>query len=238
MHLTKVLFGESKLIMLLAISLLAGGCSVFQGGRSFVPREGDLLFQDMDGGPLCDAIERVTTGYLGAKFTHVGIVAKGDGGNFVVVEARSDGVVVTPLSVFLSRSSDSRQRPKVVVGRLSRRYRHLIPGAIKEAFALKGRAYDKAFVIDNEAYYCSELIYEIFLRANANNPVFILQPMTFNDPDTGSVFPAWQEYFSQLGVAIPEDKPGINPGGISRSPVLSIIHAYGIPDGWDEKTLK
>jgi hypothetical protein len=51
--------------------------------------------------------------------------------------------------------------------------------------------------------------------------------MTFKDPDTGRTLPVWQEYFSVLGVSIPEGRPGINPGGISRSPALTIIHTYG-----------
>ncbi|MHC4655849.1 MAG: YiiX/YebB-like N1pC/P60 family cysteine hydrolase, partial [Planctomycetota bacterium] len=82
---------------------------------------------------------------------------------------------------------------------------------------------------DNGAYYCSELIYEIFLRANANKPVFKLQPMTYKDPDTGEMLTVWEDYFSKLGVSIPEGKPGINPGGISRSRFLTIIYAYGNP---------
>jgi len=42
----------------------------------------------------------------------------------------------------------------------------------------------------------------------------------------------WKTYFAELGVPVPEGKPGLNPGGISRSPVLRIVHAYGIPAGW------
>lgn len=218
-----------RALLLLSISLVFIGCqqTVSEQDHAFALQPGDLLFQDLDNGPLCDAIERVTTGYQGMNFSHVGIVAKDDSGNFVVIEAVSSGVKVTPLRTFLDRSFDAKHRPKVVVGRLKMPYRHLICSALKEALSLKGEAYDKVFAIDNEAYYCSELIYEIFLRANGNKPVFVLQPMTFKDPDTGETLSAWKEYFSKLGVSIPEGKPGINPGGISRSSVLSIIYAYG-----------
>ena len=221
-------------LLLLAIGLSVFGCrrSIFEKGPNFALREGDLLFQDLDCGPLCDAIERVTTGHHGANFSHVGIVAEDDADNFVVIEALSNGVEVTGLQAFLDRSFNAKGRPKVVVGRLKPAFCHLIPFALKEGFALKGRPYDKVFVINSDSYYCSELIYEIFLRANDNNPVFTLRPMTFKDPHTGTTLPAWEDYFSELGVSIPEGQPGINPGGISCSPVLTIVHAYGIPDGW------
>lgn len=198
--------------------------------HNFALRPGDLLFQDLDCGPLCDAIETVTTGYQGMNLSHVGIIAKDDSDSFVVIEAVSSGVEVTPLYTFLGRSLDADRRPKVIVGRLKEPHRHLIPSAFKEALALKGKPYDKIFAIDNDAYYCSELIYEIFLRANDNNPVFKLQPMTFKDPNTRKTLAAWQEYFSKIDVLIPEGQPGINPGGISRSPVLTIVHKYGTPD--------
>ena len=218
-------------LLLISISLAVSGCrqAVLEKDLGFLLQPGDLLFQDLDCGPLCDAIEKVTTGYQGANFSHVGIAAKAGSGDFVVIEAVSSGVEATPLQTFLERSSDSNGHPKVVVGRLKKPYRHLTPSALEEAAALKGKPYDKVFAIDNEAYYCSELIYEIFLRASDNNPVFALQPMTFKDPDTDETLSTWEEYFSELGVPVPEGRLGINPGGISRSPVLTMVHKYGTP---------
>ena len=226
---------RTLILVLLATGLSVFGCSwgFLEKESAFALREGDLLFQDLDCGAVCDAIEKVTTGYKGANFSHVGIAAKDVNHNFVVIEASQSGVRAVPLQTFLGRSFDRQHRPKVVVGRLRTAFRHLIPSVLKEASALKGKPYDSLFVIDNERYYCSELIYEIFLRANNNTPVFTLQPMTFRDPDTSVTLAAWQEYFSQLGASIPEGQPGINPGGISRSPVLTIVYAYGIPDEWE-----
>ena len=217
---------KTQVIFLLAISLLLIGWKP----SNFEYQIGDLLFQDLDCGSLCDAIEKVTTGYQGANFSHIGIVDKDDNGSFVVIEAVPNGVVVTPILTFLNQSSDANHRPKVVIGRLKEPYRYLISPAVKEAFALNGKSYDKVFAVNNDAYYCSELIYEIFLRVNDGKPVFKLQPMTFQDPDTGITLPVWEEYFSELGISIPEGEPGINPGSISRSPVLTIIYPYGIPN--------
>lgn len=213
------------------ISLTVLGCTrhASRANIGFVPESGDLLFQDLDCGPLCDAIEKVTTGHEGANFSHVGIAAVDDNGDLVVVEAVSSGVEITPLRTFLGRSLDTKGRPKVVVGRLKKAYHHLIAPAIEEALALEGKPYDRVFAVDNDAYYCSELVYEMFRRANDNTPVFTLQPMTFREPGTGHALQTWREYFSALGVSIPEGRPGINPGGISRSAALTIVHSYGDP---------
>jgi hypothetical protein len=222
---------KKAILLFLAANFMANGCGhrMVAEGNGFTPQQGDLLFQDLDRGPLCDAIEKVTTGYQGMNFSHVGIVAEDDIGNPAVIEAVSSGVELTPLETFLDRSLDVRGRPKVLVGRLKEPHQRLMHCAVNEAFALKGKAYDKAFIIDNDAYYCSELIYEIFLRANNDKPVFKLQPMTFKDPDTEDILYAWQAYFSDLGVPVPEGLPGINPGSISRSPALTVVYLYGTP---------
>ena len=200
--------------------------------KSFAPRPGDLLFQDLDRGPLCDAIERVTQGYRGARFSHVGIVAPSNKGNLVVIEAVSKGVRATPLAEFLARSHDAAGRPKVVVGRLRRRHRRLVPRALDEATARLGKPYDPLFVIGNDRYYCSELVYEALRAANGGPAFFPLEPMTFKDPQTGHTLPAWTAYFRKHNAPIPEGNPGINPGAISRSPEIEIVHVYGSPDGW------
>ena len=37
---------------------------------------GDILFQDLDSSPICDAIEKVTLGYNNYNFSHIGIVVE------------------------------------------------------------------------------------------------------------------------------------------------------------------
>ncbi len=214
------------IIPVCVLALTVSGCANIgsTGGIGFSLKTGDLLFRDSDCGPLCDAIEKVTTGYQGANLSHVGIAAKDEDGQMIVLEAVSKGVVATDLRTFLNQSAGANDKPKVMVGRLKKPYRHLIPAAIEEAEVLEGKPYDKVFAIDNNAYYCSELIYDIFRRANSGRPIFELKPMTFKDPQTGEILPVWREYFSGLGVEIPEGRPGINPGGISRSPALTIVY--------------
>ena len=142
-----------------------------------------------------------------------------------------------PVRQFLKRSLDEDYQPKVIVGRLKPEFGYLVPTVIRHAISLRGKPYDKVFDCNNDAYYCSELVYYSFMKANGGKPVFEMQPMTFVDPDTGETFEAWKEYFQELGVPIPEGQPGINPGGISCSTVVTIIHAYGLPSGWKSRKL-
>jgi len=214
--------------------LLAVGCATPSGRANgeFVLRPGDLLFQDLDCGPLCNAIETVTQGIDGAHFSHVGMVSRVDGPEPLVIEAISAGVVETPLPEFLARSADRRGRPKVLVGRVDESLQRLIPDALESARTFLGRPYDSVYVIDDTSFYCSELVYEAFRQANGGSPVFPLAPMTFRDSRMGQTFGPWAAYYEELGVPIPEGEPGLNPGGISRSPAVRIVHAYGHPAGW------
>ena len=197
---------------------------------SFRLKEGDFLFQDSDCGPFCDAIEKVTFGVKHAKFSHIGLVVKNKNGELVVLEAISKGVIETPVDSFLNRSFDDENNPKVAVGRIKPEFAHLIKPAIDSAYSRLNKAYDDIFDINNDKYYCSELIYFAFKEANKGQAVFELQPMTFKDPETKQPFPIWVDYYEKLGEPIPEGEPGLNPGGISRSEFIKIVHYFGKPD--------
>jgi hypothetical protein len=192
----------------------------------YIMQEGDFLFQEGDCGPFCEAIKKVTSGVDGLDFAHIGLVKKNLAGDWVVLEAIFDGVVETPLNTFLERDLDDAGKPKVAVGRLMEKYRNLIPLALTHAEKYMGKPYDRVFDINNDAYYCSELIYFIFKEANLSEDVFFLEPMTFIDPDSGKTFPEWEKYYRDLGAEIPENEPGINPGSISRSNKMEIFYPY------------
>jgi hypothetical protein len=179
-------------------------------------RSGDLIFQDLDCGGLCDAIEAVTTGAGGRSFSHIGLVCK-KGGRTYVIEAIGKDVHLTPVDKFINRQLDEEGIPKVAVYRLQPGYRKLNKNAIRYALMQLHKPYDDAFLYNNGKYYCSELIYDAYKAANGGKPFFRLEPMTFNDPATGQPFQAWKDYYEALGMAIPEGEPGCNPGGLSRS---------------------
>lgn len=207
--------------------------TIKQTNIPFQLKAGDILFQDIDCGQFCESIEKVTFGYGGSKFSHVAMVIPTPNNQLTVLEAVTKGVVETSIDSFLMRSFDQENKSKVVVGRLKPTFQHLIPKAINFAKTKKGAEYDEVFDITNDKYYCSELLYFAFKHANDNNPIFQLQNMTYKDPETGLTFPIWSEYFKNLNVDIPEGKPGLNPGGMSMSEYIDIVHFYGKPNGFE-----
>jgi hypothetical protein len=180
-------------------------------------KTGYLLFQDIDCGPLCDAIEAVTEGVEELDFSHIGLVYVHHDSMYVL-EAIGKDVHLTSLALFTKRSSHP-----LVVASVKKQYEKIAARAVKIALQKCGIAYDNAFLYDNGKYYCSELIYDAFKEANNNKPFFQLTPMTFKIPGKNDFFPAWIDYYKQLGISIPEGQLGINPGGISRSDKLKII---------------
>ncbi len=178
---------------------------------------GDLLFQDMDCGPLCDAIEAVTEGYNGNDFSHMGMVYHRND-TIYIIEAAGKAVRLTTLEKFSKNTS----KP-MLIGRLKKKHRKLIPDAINFSLKQMGVPYDDEYVYDNGSYYCSELIYDAFKAANKNKPFFELFPMTYKQPGTNEFFPAWVEYYKEIGKSIPEGLPGCNPGGMSTSDKIEII---------------
>lgn len=178
---------------------------------------GDFLFIDLDCGPLCDAIESVTQGYNGEKFSHIGLVYF-QNDSALILEAIGSSVKLTPLKTFLKYT-----KKPAVVGRLKPSFRHIIPKAIEFGLEKLGLPYDDEFLPNNGKYYCSELLYDVFKSANDDTPIFTLEPMTFKMPGTNKFFPAWVDYYQKLIIEIPEGELGCNPGGLSRSEHLDII---------------
>jgi len=199
---------------------------LFSCTKNFKLQEGDLLFQDLDSSPLCDAIELVTPGYNGANFSHIGLVVF-DNDTLKVLEAIPPKVMLTNLDNFLNRSFDIDGKPKVIVGRLKDKYLHSVEEAVSYSKSKLNIKYDEVFLINNNSYYCSELIYEAFL----NDSIFEIKPMTFLHPISNDTLQIWKDYYKEIELKIPQNKMGINPGIMSLSNKIKMVHFYGIPDG-------
>ena len=180
-------------------------------------KEGDLIFQNLKCGPLCDAINEVTYGYEGLNFNHIGMVIEHEG-SLQVIEATWPEVCITPLNQFLNKTPEPSY-----LGRLVVKHEKLIPQA--KAFALEqlGVPYDENYLYANGKYYCSELIYDAFKAANKNKEFFRMYPMTYKSKYTGEYFPVWVQYFEKLDQIIPEGSPGCNPASLSWSKNITIV---------------
>lgn len=179
--------------------------------------EGDLIFQNLDCGALCEAIEEVTFGRDGLKFSHVGMIVNHNN-ELIVVEALGSHVKLTSLNEFRGRTFHQEY-----IGRLKPAYKHLIKDAAAFAVNQVGVPYDDYFLYNNGKFYCSELIYDAFKAANNNVPILQLEPMTFKSLQTNEFLPAWVDYYKHLNIPIPQDSLGLNPAGISRSETLDLF---------------
>ena len=221
------------------ILIIFSSC-VAEKEKEFQLQVGDFLFQDLDSSPLCEAIESVTPGYNNDNFSHVGIIIKGGDPilqnvdskfeekyfynlqqDYRVLEAIPAEVITTRIDSFLNNSLDSLSNPKVIVGRLKVEYRYLIKDAIRFLNGKIGVKYDDEFLLNNEKYYCSELIYEAFKKED----VFELAPMNFMNKEN-KIMPIWQNYYDKLNMKVPQGELGINPGLMSISNKIDIIYDF------------
>ena len=108
-------------------------------------REGDVIFQTSlsQQSPLIQIATR-------SKITHCGIVVMKNGKPYVLETLKT--LAVTPLDKFIARGEDGK---------------YWLKRSNKENIRIKygsylGKPYDLAFKFDNDKFYCSELIYDIY----------------------------------------------------------------------------
>lgn len=199
----------------MALSILLFSCTAYQAKPSL--KNGDLLFQGSSATKLGEAIDKVTQTSAETHFSHVGLVEINQQGQiFVLHAAPHGGSCRVSLADFISPETDSIE---TVLYRLKPAWQKTIPQALARANSMLGKAYNFSYVLSDSVHYCSEFIYKAFEA----DSVFKLNPMTFKDPANGTFFPTWVDYYSRLGIAIPEGKPGCNPNGMAASDKLERI---------------
>jgi len=196
--------------------------------KEYDPKEGDIIFQDLDSSPLCGAIEEVTPGIFNQNFSHVGLIISIEN-KFKIIESFSNGVKIIDFQDFLIRSLTDSGVPKITIARIheeiQKKHPNLITNAIKKSKDFLGSPYDEEFLLNNNSFYCSEFIYEIFSQ---DFDFFNLNNMTFKNKD-GIYLKIWVDYFKQLKMEIPEQKKGINPGIMTLNKNLKFIYNYKTP---------
>ncbi len=212
----------------LLISLLFGlafGCGkapLYPTNLQAKLQPGDLVFQDLDCGPLCSAIEEVTAKRGFPRVSHVAMVLTVSPKQVLLMEALGS-VRKIPLKDFSKRSRARSGRAKIVVARLKPHLRHHIPFVLMELKKRLGSPYDEAFLPDNGAYYCSELIADAF--ASIGVDLFPRHPMEFGSPGSRSR-QVWEQHFAKTGRLLPQGKPGTNPVDLLSSPYVERLYTY------------
>ena len=112
-----------------------------------IVKEGDVIFQTTQSkqSPLIQIATR-------SKISHCGIVVMKNGKPYVLETLST--LKLTPLDKFVARSKGGRYWLKRSEKKnIKIRYDHYL-----------GKPYDVAFRLDNDIYYCSELVYDIYKK--------------------------------------------------------------------------
>ena len=128
-----------RIVLLSVLSLL----SLAAMASDFAFREGDIVFRSGKNYPVM---------YIsGSTITHCGIIVNTSSG-LQVLEAVGP-VKLTPIDIFFGKNIDRAEKwtKRVTDKKLHVDYKKYL-----------GKRYDNQFSLDNNAYYCSELVYVIF----------------------------------------------------------------------------
>ncbi|MDD2634183.1 MAG: YiiX/YebB-like N1pC/P60 family cysteine hydrolase [Bacteroidales bacterium] len=207
---------SSTLILFLLFALQITSCK--QG--TYIPQSGDLLFQVNATSDFTDAIINTTGDDNAISFSHVGIVCLENNETFIIEATPNLGVQKVSLQDFLDASAhDENRNPLVIAYRLKPEIETQNP--IDIATTYLGMPYDSVFLPDNNAIYCSELIYKSYLSPNGKE-VFTAIPMSFSDT-SGQIDPYWVQYFEKLKLTVPEGVMGTNPNDLSKDEILEYV---------------
>ena len=155
---------------------------------------GDLLFHVVSQG---NAITDVTPGMI----DHVAIVMSPDS----VIEAVGKGVKTTPIDSL--RQQDGYYLMARVKGADSKQ-------SLRNALQYLGRPYDRLYLPENDAIYCSELVQFSFVDKHGKR-LFAPIPMSFHDA-SGHITDYWIQFYAKHNMEVPEGELGTNPGELSQ----------------------
>lgn len=204
------MFRRLSLSLLLLLTYCAGDRRSGKQG-DYQPAEGDVLFQSLPnpmGMDLVDAIE----GSTGSPYSHCGMVFR-DGSSWKVIEAIGP-VKITPLDDFVSRGRGGR----LWAYRLKEGERKHVPAALAAMRKDLGKPYDPRYRFDDEAIYCSELIWRGWKSATGHG---LGQPVTLGSLN-------WKPYQQVIEAiegrgVLPLDREMITPRDLARAPELEKV---------------
>ena len=201
-----------RLLSILALALAS--CSTGSKSKratSYEPTEGDILFQSLPnaaGMDLVDAIE----GSTNSPYSHCGMVFQ-EGGEWKVIEAIGP-VKITPLKSYVARGRGG----KVWAYRLDESNRKHVPAALAAMRKDLGKPYDPRYRFDDEAIYCSELIWRGWKSASGKE---LGKAVTLGSLN-------WEPYQPVIEAIegrgnLPLDREMITPRDMAKAKELSLV---------------
>lgn len=139
-------------IAALLLALSSCGIPGKSARATYQPVEGDILFQSLPNPPGLDLVDAIE-GSTGSPYSHCGMVFQEDG-SWQVIEAIGP-VKITPLDDYIARGRGKQ----VWAYRLDETSRKKVPAALTAMKKDLGKHYDPRYRFDDEAIYCSELIW-------------------------------------------------------------------------------
>ena len=192
------------------------------------PKTGDLVFVGYPAGTLsgsgsmAEAISS-STGKGKLEFVHTAILEVTDSGDFVIDATIKYGVDRHPLDTLIRQFMlKDGTMPTLVYMRLKddptpEKY-------VENSKAFIGEGYDLYFLPDNGLHYCTELVYDSYIKDGEH--LFSCSPMNFKDAE-GNMPQYWTNLFDRLGQKVPQDVDGTNPESMSESPALVRVKPQG-----------
>ena len=188
---------------------------------------GDLIFvgipadYSLDENSMDAAISDATGSPDSLNLIHVAI-AEVEGDQTWIIDATIKyGVDRHPLDTFLTQFTlKDGSYPVFEVMRL--KDDKVAGTAVERAKIFLGTPYDVAFLPDNGAFYCTELVQVSYLTEDGSR-IFPSAPMNFKNAE-GEYPLYWQQLFALIGQSIPQDIPGTNPQAMARDPQLRPVN--------------
>ena len=188
---------------------------------------GDLVFvgipagYDLDSDSMDSAIADATGDPDGITLIHTAILDMTGGEPWIIDATIRRGVDRHPLDTFVRDFTlKDGSLPVFLVKRLKddRRAEEFVDNARH----FQGLPYDVSFLPDNDAYYCTELVYDSYLAPDGT-PLFHAAPMNFKNAD--GEFPLyWEQLFARIGQEIPQGIPGTNPQAMAEESILRPVN--------------
>lgn len=187
-------------------------------------KSGDLIFVGAEKANLSGAINRVTQKKDSIAFDHIGIVEKVGDAVFVLHASTKGGSKRESLQSFYQTQKTKVNR--LAVYRLKDNFQSSIQNALITANKMLGKPYNWSYILNEDAYYCSDFIERAFRKDH----IFNLEPMTFVNPKTGKIDDYWSSFYKKQNLEVPEGKLGCNPNGLANSDKLIFVGNFEVAD--------